>query len=64
MKPIGYNFRQAKKEWEQKEEPLPSDVILNVIERTPGAWKKILEQQKQAYLDDQEVIRKEKDGAK
>jgi len=46
-----YNFRQAKRDWKRRQKPSPMDAVLKVIENTPGAWAKIFDFQKQAYLN-------------
>jgi hypothetical protein len=51
MKPIGYNFRQAKDLRSRRMGNIGAlDLVLKTVKSTPGAWKRILEQQKQAYL--------------
>lgn len=51
MKPIGYNFRQAKDLRSRRMGNIGAlDLVLKTVKSTLGAWKRILEQQKQAYL--------------
>lgn len=50
-KPTYYNFRMAKRNQERKQRPAPMEVVLKIIESTPGAWGKIFDFQRQAYLE-------------
>jgi hypothetical protein len=64
MKPVGYDFRHAKKRWERRNRPSVSlGDLLHGINNTPGARTRILKQQRQAYLNDRKVI-SEKELAK
>lgn len=50
MRPIVYNFRQAKKEWERRQGGSPLDVILSAVKNTPGAWGQLFKFQKECMF--------------